>query len=153
MDNPWNVQSIQEFQFFNCPECDSQIKNSQDFIKHAVKDHEQAKDSLCMKSELSNTKIKMGLISIVKRKVDEISGSSPDSKVQKLESMIEKPNQDEYKDEIVSNGDDESEMSDDQKIFLCYICDEVCSSKSYLFLIEILQPIPNVIIEVSKKKS
>ena len=133
MDNPWNVQSIQEFQFFNCPECDSQIKNLQDFIKHAVKDHEQAKDSLCMKSELSNTKIKMGLISIVKRKVDEISGSSSDFKVQKLESMIEKPNQDEYKDEIVSNGDDETEMSDDQKIFYAISMMKYVQAKAIFF--------------------
>ena len=44
--NPWNVPNIQEFQFFCCPECDSKVKNSQDFINHALLLHEEAKDSL-----------------------------------------------------------------------------------------------------------
>ena len=131
--NPWNVRSIQEFMFYCCPECDSQIKTAQDFIKHALKVHEHAKDSLCMKNELIDTKNKLGqgpvTISILKRKGDEVPGSSPDSKVQKLESIIEDPNQEEYKDD---SNDDQTEMSDDQEVFLCSSCDEVCLSKSCL---------------------
>ena len=87
--NPWNVPNIQEFQFFCCPECDSQIKNSQDFIKHALKDHEQAKDSLSMKTEVIDAVIKIEeqpvKISIMKRKVED--PKLKDDKVQKLKPV------------------------------------------------------------------
>ena len=50
--NPWFVSSIQDFQFFCCPECDSKEKESKDFINHALAFHEQAKDSPLIKSEM-----------------------------------------------------------------------------------------------------
>ena len=50
--NPWYVSSIQDFQFFCCPECDSKEKESKDFINHALAFHEQAKDSPLIKSEI-----------------------------------------------------------------------------------------------------
>ena len=50
--NPWYVPSIEEFQFFCCPECDAKVKDSQVFINHALTLHEQAKDSPLIKSEI-----------------------------------------------------------------------------------------------------
>ena len=50
--NPWNVSSINHFIFFCCPECDIKVKDSQDFINHALEIHEQAKDSSSIKSEI-----------------------------------------------------------------------------------------------------
>ena len=39
MENPWNVHSIYEFQYFNCPTCNFKEKSKQEFVNHAYKDH------------------------------------------------------------------------------------------------------------------
>ena len=84
VSNPWNVPSIQDFLFFCCPECDSKVKNSQDFINHALLLHEDAKDSVSIRNEIRNIEIKINdnkrendqikepvKISILKRKLEE----------------------------------------------------------------------------------
>ena len=44
MENPWNVESIFTFQFFNCPSCTSRNKFlfKQDFVDHAYKIHPES---------------------------------------------------------------------------------------------------------------
>ena len=37
--NPWNVNSIQDFSYLNCPECHFKVKNEQMFQNHAMKNH------------------------------------------------------------------------------------------------------------------
>ena len=37
--NPWSVQSIYDFSYFCCPECDSKWQFKQDFIDHAFNTH------------------------------------------------------------------------------------------------------------------
>jgi hypothetical protein len=39
--NPWNVVSLQEFLFFNCPDCDFSCQDESLFHSHAIKNHEQ----------------------------------------------------------------------------------------------------------------
>jgi len=41
--NPWNVDQLEDFQFFCCPECDSRCVEKQDFIKHALHSHPRSK--------------------------------------------------------------------------------------------------------------
>ena len=43
--NPWHVTSLQDFQYFCCPECDCRHKDAQTFIDHALLSHEQAKET------------------------------------------------------------------------------------------------------------
>ena len=38
-DNPWDVDSIQAFLFFKCPECIFDTKESYKFQEHAVENH------------------------------------------------------------------------------------------------------------------
>ena len=40
--NPWNVTSIEEFHFYNCPECDVKYKDKEQFVGHAVLKHPKA---------------------------------------------------------------------------------------------------------------
>ena len=35
--NPWNVGSINEFSYLNCPECDFHTKEKKDFQDHATR--------------------------------------------------------------------------------------------------------------------
>ena len=37
--NPWDVQSIYDLQFFNCPSCDYKDLSKQEFINHAHLSH------------------------------------------------------------------------------------------------------------------
>ena len=41
--NPWNVQSIHDFNFFCCPECVYRSKEEFAFQEHALQKHEHAK--------------------------------------------------------------------------------------------------------------
>ena len=44
--NPWNVSSLEEFLFYNCPECVSKYSNREQFVGHAVVAHENSRDIL-----------------------------------------------------------------------------------------------------------
>ena len=39
LENPWNIQSLYELQYFNCPSCDFKNHFKQDFINHAIRIH------------------------------------------------------------------------------------------------------------------
>ena len=38
-NNPWEVESIQDFYFLRCPECDFDTKEENSFEKHATENH------------------------------------------------------------------------------------------------------------------
>ena len=38
-ENPWNIQSIYEFQYFNCPTCVFKDQSKQEFVNHAYETH------------------------------------------------------------------------------------------------------------------
>ena len=39
IENPWLVDSLFQFQFFCCPECEEKVSEIQEFIKHAISKH------------------------------------------------------------------------------------------------------------------
>ena len=43
-ENPFDVESIDEFLFYCCPQCDIKCKDGKSFIKHARQIHTQAKE-------------------------------------------------------------------------------------------------------------
>ena len=55
--NPWSVESIEEFRFYCCPECDIKEMNKRDFLRHAAAAHPRSQslfDSLEVESRDSN---------------------------------------------------------------------------------------------------
>ena len=46
IESPWDVKSILEFQYFNCPTCPDKYGLKQDFINHATKIHPESIDYL-----------------------------------------------------------------------------------------------------------
>ena len=46
IESPWDVKSILEFQYFNCPTCSDKYGLKQDFINHASKLHPESIDYL-----------------------------------------------------------------------------------------------------------
>ena len=71
MENPWNIQSIYEFLYFNCPSCVFKISSKQEFIDHAYEIHPESIEYLtkindnslsgvtCPWNEVIYTKIKI----------------------------------------------------------------------------------------------
>ena len=43
--NPWNVSSLDEFLFYNCPECESKYSSKEQFVGHAMFAHKNARDA------------------------------------------------------------------------------------------------------------
>ena len=50
-ENPWQVQNLEEFLYYCCPECDVKSKDTQSFIEHALTNHEQAQQLVVVKTE------------------------------------------------------------------------------------------------------
>ena len=46
MENPWNIQSIYELQYFNCPSCVFKNHSKQELINHAYEFHPESVDYL-----------------------------------------------------------------------------------------------------------
>ena len=44
--NPWDVSTLDDFLFYNCPECDVKEKDKQVFLEHAILSHDHAKHTL-----------------------------------------------------------------------------------------------------------
>ena len=46
MDNPWNVEDLDDFLYYCCPECDLKDRSKIQFLQHALEEHTKA--SLCV---------------------------------------------------------------------------------------------------------
>ena len=46
MDNPWNVEDLDDFLYYCCPECDLKDQSKIQFLQHALEEHTKA--SLCV---------------------------------------------------------------------------------------------------------
>ena len=51
VENPWLVDSIQVFAFFNCPECQFKTKDENFFQGHALQNHPLSFEFFCTSSE------------------------------------------------------------------------------------------------------
>ena len=50
--NPWNVGSINEFSYFNCPECTFHTKEDKNFQDHATRNHPLSSVLFCKGSKV-----------------------------------------------------------------------------------------------------
>ena len=42
--NPWNVETLEEFLYYFCPECEDRNQSRDLFLQHALEKHNKAKD-------------------------------------------------------------------------------------------------------------
>ena len=61
-DNPWSIQSIYEFQFFNCPACTFKNQSKQQFVNHALETHPECSDHFSNVSDGSLQDIKLSFV-------------------------------------------------------------------------------------------
>ena len=43
-ENPWDVENLEEFLYFCCPECDLKDSSKMNFLQHALEQHPNAKE-------------------------------------------------------------------------------------------------------------
>ena len=73
--NPWNIESIYEFQYFNCPTCKFKNHSKQEFIDHAYNSHSEATEYLNNIKDGSIDDVSVPKISNLSNKKDE--GQTP----------------------------------------------------------------------------
>ena len=42
--NPWSIESLEDFHFYCCPQCEFRNLSKSEFIKHAVMEHPDSQD-------------------------------------------------------------------------------------------------------------
>ena len=156
--NPWNVSSINHFIFFCCPECDIKVKDSQDFINHALEIHEQAKDSSSIKSEIKLKDREEDIIILeskpIKRKAED-PVTNPIMKrrhvIEQIESHDDTVSQQVKEDDnntdaagdtpLADLNDHESDETESLEVteepietgeYLCFMCETITSSEEEL---------------------
>ena len=58
-NNPWDVTTVDEFLFYNCPECDVKAKDADTFMSHAIEKHELAKHYMSQYDLIEDKDIKI----------------------------------------------------------------------------------------------
>ena len=56
-ENPWNVENVEDFLYFCCPECDERNQSKDLFLQHAFDNHPNSKHSLLKASSPNKVKI------------------------------------------------------------------------------------------------
>ena len=51
--NPWQVENLQEFLYYHCPQCEFTSKELVEFYSHAVENHQQARIEFCKDSNVT----------------------------------------------------------------------------------------------------
>ena len=46
LENPWNIESLYDLQYFNCPSCSYKNSSKQDFVCHSFDTHPDSVDYL-----------------------------------------------------------------------------------------------------------
>ena len=126
--NPWSVQSIDEFLYYNCPECDFKVKDGDSFEEHALLSHEQAKTYLLSVSE-SNIQDPMNFCETVTSSIQP-PPTKPSEPLGIKEEPMEFEDLDEDEEEDTKVEDFYDEDDDQPGISQCYVCGETCVSKS-----------------------
>ena len=89
MQNPWNIQSLYEFQYFNCPKCIFKDQSKQGFVNHAYELHPESIEYLINIDDKSITGIVFPLIeqiSEIKKESNETISETEDIRGSEIKS-------------------------------------------------------------------
>ena len=129
MENPWNVSSLEDFRYYNCPECEHKYVAKEQFVCHATIVHAKARDALPGILQIENGIVISNVQSIVEPNVcddDANSGTELESSIciEKVEPMSDveiDENCDNTDIELstkISDHDDEEDLSEYEKLRL-----------------------------------
>ena len=123
-ENPWDVQSLYDFQYFNCPTCSFKNPSKYDFVHHTFKTHPESVDYL---RKISDGSFPGSFIDILPLSNDsELYNRTVISNNLKIELQEEEEN---YYEEINSIDDveevknEESSRENEENVLKCESCD------------------------------
>ena len=123
-ENPWDVQSLYDFQYFNCPTCSFKNPSKYDFVHHTFKTHPESVDYL---RKISDGSFPGSFIDILPLSNDsEFYNRTVISNKLKIELQEEEEN---YYEEINSIDDveevknEESSRENEEYVLKCESCD------------------------------
>ena len=89
MENPWNVTSLEDFRYYNCPECEDKYVAKEQFVCHATTVHAKAREALPGILQVGNGIVISNVQSIVEPNDDANSGTDLESSIciEKVEPM------------------------------------------------------------------
>ena len=110
-ENPWNINSLYEFQYFNCPSCEFKHGIKQDFVYHAYQHHPESIDYLTNISDGSLKDVLSPWNTIEKTKhKPKVKGNTENFKTESDEDNFSK-NYDENEDNSQINLEDPLQVS------------------------------------------
>ena len=144
-ENPWNVHSIYDLQYFNCPSCPYKNSIKQEFINHALDFHPESDEYLrnINDGSLHDVEIPFEIKRDVKREFENECDFPPNE----LEIKLEEGNDEEYQNSLqddkywvddikdASDGKDYQDELDElpvSKKYKCDSCDRSFTSSSGL---------------------
>ena len=116
MSNPWNFESIEDFHFYCCPECDEKTKLSQDLVNHAVQSHADS-----IPTDILNS-FKLTESKTIKEE------NENDVKHENFDEEVDISDADDIQDDLLMPNQDKIDLNDPNKTeidtFHCDLCND-----------------------------
>ena len=121
--NPWNIESLEDFHFYCCPQCEFRNLSKSEFIKHAVMEHPDSQDLIdklegkkhlnSVTESIQDSDDDISIVEIVTKKKDE-EAITPLIKPEAVTEVIEIPS-DQQETATEDDPIDRNMISEDQK--------------------------------------
>ena len=121
--NPWNIESLEDFHFYCCPQCEFRNLSKSEFIKHAVMEHPDSQDLIdklegkkhlnSVTEAIPDSDDDISIVEIVTKKKDE-EAITPLIKPEAVTEVIEIPS-DQQETATEDDPIDRNMISEDQK--------------------------------------
>ena len=142
MENPWIVESLEEFLYFCCPECNDKSSSKETFINHAWTNHPKAQEILVtlneIKPEFLDENLEGERLEVKLEVKDEHQGSMLDEADPNDHdfNLDDNFNEDFDQDEEEEDDEDQEDQEDEDQELLdedsenqCYYCGQCISIK------------------------
>ena len=121
--NPWSIESLEDFHFYCCPQCEFRNLSKSEFIKHAVMEHPDSQDLIdklegkkhlnSVTESIQDSDDDISIVEIVTKKKDE-EAITPLIKPEAVTEVIEIPS-DQQETATEDDPIDRNMISEDQK--------------------------------------
>lgn len=130
IENPWDVQTVYLFQYFNCPECLFKVQEKQEFINHACTDHP---DSIGYFNNIKDGSLEDVIVPYISEKEEEIKVEfESDEDIKDIDTHQDFESSDSEYEEPKSKKSKGPKRTPKPKKVTCSECNRVFSSNSHL---------------------
>ena len=128
-ENPWNINSIYEFQYFNCPCCSYKDRSKQEFVNHATQSHQECIEYL---AKITDGSLDGFIWPGIKIKEDDHlddydefdTTETEETEITGIQTSDDPKKLGDFKDEFQTNDEVEENIIDNRPSIECDICNE-----------------------------